>query len=143
MKPLSSAFGMAALLLPALASANSTFIQANHAKQRVASISTVPSGKFTIDGNLGDWADVPVRNGVIDDVLDHSLGPMTSARGAATFRFAHDDNAVYLAIAVADPSLVASPDPAALYNGDAAEIFLGACSDHPSCLRGPFLVSRF
>ena len=92
--------------------------------------------KLTIDGDLGDWADVPVGNGVIDEVIDHSLGSLNGdVRGAATLsaglRMTMPRSTLRSRVAQ-DPSLVPSPDPAALYNGDAVELFLDFRPTSPS-----------
>ena len=106
----------------ALSAGESAFVRQAYAKQRVAPIVTVPDGKIDIDGDLSDWSDIPVRDGVIDDVLDHSVGNLNgTVRGAATFRFAHDSQALYAAVQVADPSIVPGVDQ--IYNGDAVEFF--------------------
>jgi YVTN family beta-propeller protein len=128
MKTLSAAVAITTALVISIpagvnAASRSSFIQADYAKLRVAPLATVADGSITVDGDLSDWRTVvPVRDGVIDDVLDHTVGSLNGdVRDAATFRFAHDDHAVYAAVQVADSSVV--PSSTEIYNGDAVEFF--------------------
>src|SRR5580704_6256942 len=58
------------------ANSSSAFVRQAYVKARVVPLATVPDGSIKVDGDLSDWNSVPVANGIIDDVLDHTVGSL-------------------------------------------------------------------
>jgi DNA-binding beta-propeller fold protein YncE len=93
---------------------------------------TVPinrlSHPISIDGNLSNWGDVLDGGFAITERLDLVDGPPDAGNSAAAFKLAYNDQAIYLAARVVDPS-IHTADP--IWSGDSLELYLDLRSKGP------------
>lgn len=98
-----------------------------------ASVPVVEEGEISPDGDLSEWADLPLT--VTVDGPEPSDDPGT--RGRLRWQVASDSTTVYLAATVTDDAISVGDNPDRYWNDDSIEFYLNVSGDLTATEYGP------
>lgn len=110
--------------LAAAAPAAETYRHPGEQRGKTIAIPAVNEGAITVDGDVKEWGAPEAQDGIIDQTFDHLSGPPSDGADAAVIRLRRDSQALYVAIQVADRSVLNPREPGEFYMGDCIELYL-------------------
>jgi len=112
------------------------------AEARLLPIQPIGARVIRVDGGLSDW-DLPTDSFAIHQLLDHTVPGFhqswkrqweNEATDAALIKLLRSEDALYIAVKVADNSVVSPPDKAKRLHGDVVDLYLDL---RPAAGEGP------
>lgn len=94
------------------------------ARGELIPLGRVDPGQISVDGDLSDWGDMRDGAVALHQEFGHTFGPFPEGEcDAALVKVLHDEEAVYVAMRVADSFVVNPFDRAEYWKGDCVELY--------------------